>query len=354
MKKPFSILFLLALLAVGCKKSNVTVPAKKSTLYFAGADGNKAVYWENGVEHTLPSTKGAEVRSISISGSDVYFTGYEGPGTEVSYPGPAVYWKSGVKYTIPYLNSVMDANGDNYLSLDLVAKIAFSGTYMFIGGTHDDRAVDWINGVEEMQPTIDSNFPASYVNDMVLSGPDLYLAGYDGGQHVPAYWRSGVETVLPVADTLKLDPLHPLAIGEVNRIYVSGPDVYCAGWDGWTLVYWKNGSEHTLPVINKQTTSTSTGVTLSIAVSGSDLYITGNDGNSAVYWKNGVETKLPSSGTASAAGIVFIGTDVYIVGSDTMTSNRIVAVYWKNGTEINLPSVDPAIAIGLAIAVENQ
>jgi len=101
MKKSFSILFLLALLAVGCKKSNVTAPAKKATLYFAGADGNNAVYWENGVEHTLPSTKGAEVRSISVSGADVYFTGDEGPGVEVSYPGPAVYWKNGVEYTIP-------------------------------------------------------------------------------------------------------------------------------------------------------------------------------------------------------------------------------------------------------------
>ncbi|MDB5016362.1 MAG: hypothetical protein JWQ84_1194 [Mucilaginibacter sp.] len=349
MKKSLSILVLLALIAVGCKKHGVSVATKNSTLYFAGADGNKAVYWKNGVEYTLPSTNGAKVSSVSVSGSDVYFVGFEGPGTEVSFPSPAIYWKNGVKYTFSYLNTVLNSTSSNFSSLDLVANVAFSGEHTYVGGTLNNRAVYWINGVMNTEPTIDPIQTGSYVNNMFLSGTDLYLAGYDSGQHVPTYWKNGVETALPLADTLKNDPSYPIALGEVNRICVSGPDVYCAGWDGRTLAYWKNSSEHTLPVINPQTTSVTTAEISGIALSGSDLYITGGDGTSAVYWKNGAETKLSSTGNAFAAGVAFLGTDIYIVGTDNLHP-----VYWKNGTEISLPSVSPGYALGFAVAVADQ
>lgn len=349
MKRSLSILVLLALITVGCKKHGVPVTPKIPTLYFAGEDGNNAVYWKNGVEYTLPATLGARVSSISVSGSDVYFVGFEGPGAEVSYPGPVVYWKNGVKYTFPYLNSVPNSTSSNYFSLDLVAGIEFSGANTYVGGTLNNRAVYWIDGVMDTEPAIDPVQTGSYVNNMFLSGTNIYLAGYDGGQHVPTYWINGVETVLPLADTLKSDPANPLALGEVTRICVSGTDVYCAGWDGWTLAYWKNGTEHTLPVMSPQTTPTSTGEISAIKLAGSDLYITGGDGPSAVYWKNGVETKLTSTGTAYAAGIAFLGTDVYIIGTDNLHP-----VYWKNGTEISLPSASPGYAVGFAAAVADQ
>ena len=322
--------------------------AKNSTLYFAGSDGDKAVYWENGVEHLLPSTLGARVNFISVSGSDVYFVGFEGPGTEVSFPSPAVYWKNDVKYTFSYLNSVINSNSSNFSSLDLVSNVVFSGGNTYIGVTNDNTAEYWINGAKHAEPTIDPSQPASYVNHTFLSGTDLYLAGYDGGHHLPAYWKNGAETVLPLTQVLTNDPANPTSLGEVNRIYVSGPDVYCAGWDGWTLAYWKNGTEHTLPVITPQTTPTTTGKISGIALSGADLYIIGSDGNAAVYWKNGIETELPSKATAYAAGIAFKGTDVYIAGTDNLQP-----VYWKNGTEVSLPCVD-FYAIATTTAAANQ
>jgi hypothetical protein len=348
MKKSLSILVLLALIAAGCKKQGVA--PKIPTLYFAGSDGEKAVYWKNGVEYTLPSTFGARVSSISVSGPDVYFAGFEGPGTEVSFPGPAVYWKNGIKYTFSYLNSVPNSTSSNYFSLDLVSNIVFHAGDIYIGSTNNSLANYWINGVKHVMPTISPLMSGSYVNNMIISGSDVFLAGYDYQYtNEPTFWKNGVETILPLADTLKNDPAYPLALGEVTRICVSGPDVYCAGWDGWTLAYWKNGSEHTLPVFSPQTTPVSTAEITGIALSGSDLYITGVDGTSAVYWKNGVETKLTSSGDAGALGIAFLGTDVYIVGSDNLHP-----VYWKNGTEISLPSVSPAYALGFAVAVADQ
>lgn len=349
MKTPLVFVFVSIVLLFGssCKKQSTTTP-KKATVYFAGADGNNAVYWENGIEHTLPSTLGARVSSISVTGNEVYFQGFEGPGTEVSFPSPAVYWKNGVKNSIPYLNSLLDSANDNYLSLDLVSKIVFSGPDMYIGETNNNLAVYWLNGVTHGEPTIDPAHPDSYVNDLFVSGSDVYLAGYDSGQQLPSYWKNGVETFLPLADTVKANPANPYHFGWISRIYVSGTDVYCTGRDGWTIAYWKNGFEHTLPVTNPQTTPVPTAVTQDIASSGNDVYVTGGDGNSAVFWKNGIETKLPSSGTSFAAGVAFIGTDVYIVGTDNLHP-----VYWKNGTEVSLPSFNTAYSIGTCIAVAN-
>jgi hypothetical protein len=344
----FFFAFIIFLFGFSCKKQSIPATAKNATLYFAGADGNKAVYWKNGSEYTLPSTNGARVSSIPVSGTDVYFAGFEGTGPEVSFPSPAVYWKDGVKFTIPYLNSILDSNSDNFLSLDLVSNIAFSGTNLYIGGTAGSRAIYWLNGVKHMLPGADPVNGGSYVNDMFLSGPDLYLAGYDSG-NLPSFWKNGVETILPLADTVKYYPGNPFYLGEVSRIYVSGPDVYCAGIDGWTLAYWKNGVEHTLPVMNPEKDPNSTGGTSGIALSGTDLYITGVDGKSAVYWKNGIENKLPSNGQAYAAGVAFIGTDVYIVGTDNVNP-----VYWKNGIENSLPCVNPGNSVASAIAVANQ
>ena len=194
----FYFIFIIFLVGVSCKKQSSPLAAKNATLYVAGADGNKAVYWENGVEHTLPSTNGARVSSIPVSGTDVYFAGFEGPGEEVSFPSPAVYWKNGVKYSISYLNSTPNSSNTNFLSLDLVSNIAFSGSNLYIGGTTGNRAVFWLNGTKHMLPTTDSINAGSYVNDMVLSGSDLFLAGYDSGNK-PSFWKNGVETVLPLA-----------------------------------------------------------------------------------------------------------------------------------------------------------
>jgi hypothetical protein len=351
MKNSFMIFIagIMFLFVFSCKKQSMpSAGLGTPTLYFAGADGNKAVYWKDGVEYTLPSTLGARVSSISVSGSDVYFAGFEGPGTEVSFPGPAVYWHNGVKYTIPYLNSILPAKATTFGSTDLVSNIMFSGKNIYIGGTKENQAVYWLNGTPYKQPIFDIAYGGSFVNAMTLSGADVYLAGYDYS-YKPAYWKNGVETFLPLSDTVKNDPINSFAGGALSCIAVSGNDVYCSGTDGLNVAYWKNGVEHTLPLLNQQTGANVVTTTIALVVSGTDVYIAGHDGNSAVYWKNGTEVSLPSKGNAYAQGLAFLGTDIYIVGTDNLSP-----VYWKNGTEISLPCTDQQNSIAAAIAFVNQ
>ena len=68
---------------------------------------------------------------------------------------------------------------------------------------------------------------------------------------------------------------------------VIGTDVYFVGTDGREAAYWKNGIETLLP----KTGSNQADASAIIAI-GTDIYIAGDDDNLAVYWKNGVEVVL--------------------------------------------------------------
>ena len=84
---------------------------------------------------------------------------------------------------------------------------------------------------------------------------------------------------------------------EANSVYVSGNDVYVAGYDGDVPNLWKNGIAQILNVAAN-----------SVFVSGNDVYVAGNnDGYVATLWKNGVAQNL-TNGTYSAtiAASVFV------------------------------------------------
>jgi hypothetical protein len=94
---------------------------------------------------------------------------------------------------------------------------------------------------------------------------------------------------------------------------------------------------------------------MSIIVSGSDVYVAGIETSTsnhsvAKVWKNGVATAL-SDGTrnASASSVVVLGSDVYVGGYDYVT-NYPAAKYWKNGVGI-LMTNGASSAQGQALAV---
>jgi hypothetical protein len=200
--------------------------------------------------------------------------------------------------------------------------------------------------------SVGSGMNDSEAVSIVISGNDVYIAGYVGSMTSDsnaAYWKNGSVNILP-------DPNPPSQIiayqSVANSIVVSGNDVYVAGstMDTTTTnslpVYWKNGVP---TLLSKSNWAGSSGAN-SIAVSGNDVYtaISGmvfasNITNyywQAEYLKNGTVIVLPNpSGTdeAQADSIVVSGSDVYIAGvaSDSTTGNS-VNLYWKNGTPVVL------------------
>lgn len=272
------------LLATACKKTTLDTSASKD-VYVLGEDSATVKLWKNGVDTSLTDgtfpTQGNAV-FVSASG-DVYAVG----GNLYGVPKPRL-WKNNV--------------------------------------------------ASDMFSPASSNFTVDY--GVFISGTDVYVAGWDGGH--AAVWKNGVATQLPADGS-----------AGATSVYVSGGDVYVVGWtippspNSLSLnpmaMFWKNGVS-VKPAISAGVSRTEA---VSIFVNGTDVYVTGYDLNQAVIWKNGVETILPNidkdsqvsgSGFARGNSIYVVGSDVYVAGSATTSSNttQAYAVLWKNGVGVNL------------------
>jgi hypothetical protein len=351
-----------------------------TNVYVAGGyynddySSSTACYWKNGVRTDL-STPNVNVSAgasfIAISGSDVYFAGYYREITGYDeynmriYTDTACYWKNGVRTDCQPPNAVLR-----------LCDFTVSGSDVYITGfygeftgydEHTNRiytytACYWKNGIRTDLPTPDFN---GYIRDIVVSGSDVHIIGeiendFSNSNHNTAcYWKNGVRTDLPT----------PNANGyaSVGNIAVSGSDVYIAGSyredeypNTSTPCYWKNGVRTDLATPNA---SASAGL---ITVSGSDVYITGyyreitgyNEYNhpiyttgTACYWKNGVKTDFPTPNANAhidyTGYIAVSGSDVYVPGNyeeitgydeynNPIYTYYYTACYWKNGTLIEL------------------
>jgi len=188
---------------------------------------------------------------------------------------------------------------------------------------------------------------------------DVYVAGYerhrtpDQIKHIALYWKNGEKIVLG-----KHDSYAESIIVVENDIYIAGyelnTDIYDPSTNtpyGYDAKYWKNGQEIILGDGKK------TSYAKSIYVSGSDVYVAGyeintysmrngdkNECNNWYYtpvcWKNGKAITLENSNPADSSGrpvdyqanyVFMSGNDVY-VGCENVCSKKIR--YWKNGKEI--------------------
>lgn len=148
-----------------------------------------------------------------------------------------------------------------------------------------------------------------------------------------------------VATTLG-DPTTHKLYGE--DLEVSGTDVYVLALrqsnsgGSYSVVIYKNGTEF-------QSFSVASNIYYNcLAVSGTDIYLAGVDFPSSgvpkiILWKNGTVTEITSNTGANATearvyDMVVVGSDVYLAGYETMSSNPFnrLPKYWKNGQAVIL------------------
>jgi hypothetical protein len=310
----------------------------------------------------------------------VFIAGYESNGVH----NVAKYWINGQEITLS--DGTQDASANSIVVSD--------NNDVYVAGS-DNGAVYWKNNRE-------IRLPADDATSIFVSGNDIYVAGsynYNVSDSPKAvYWKNGTEVLLD------RDNVYGYWGGfSVNSIFVSGNDVYTAGYEGPNAVYWKNGKEiyltgstigaagfiHARSIyvsgqdIYVDAYETSPGSPFlefwfaengafqpgslsnpfnpgggnSLFVSGSHVYIAGTQEvparylPTAAYWKDGNVISLPTSETNSFGNAIFVsGNGVYVAGYETATYPISYAVYWKDGVETKLTDgAQPAVATSIFI-----
>ena len=197
-------------------------------------------------------------------------------------------------------------------------------TFVYVAGSEGNRAVLWVNG--QAQYLTDGTV-STQANSVFVSGNDVYVAGFETGNNGTAkLWRNGELQNLATTGNLS----HALSV------YVAGNDVYVAGYqyyyddehDMYAATVWRNGVSEILagPYHNWDWAT-------SVFVSGSNVHVVGTG-----YWRNGALQNILTWDTRGTLNSVFVeGSDIYIVGGLSTTSqNTSIAALIKNGTRQNL------------------
>ena len=294
----------------------------------------------------------------------VLVAGYESNGTN----NVATYWIDGQEIKLSdgthnaSANSIFVSNNDIYvagsdngavywknnreirLPADDATSVFVSGNDVYVAGSYNynisdtPKAVYWKNGTEVLldRDNVYGYWGGFGVNSIFVSGNDVYAAGYEGPNAV--YWKNGKEIYL-TSSTIGTAFIH------ARSIYVSGQDVYVDAY-GITpgspfQVFWfaENGTF----VPGNLSNPFSPGEGNSLFVSGSHVYIAGTQElparypPTAAYWKDGNVISLPTSEINSFGNSIFVsGNEVYVAGYESATYPISYAVYWKNGIETKL------------------
>jgi Bacterial surface proteins containing Ig-like domains len=135
-------------------------------------------------------------------------------------------------------------------------------------------------------------------------------------------WKNDKETELK-DDGIAAVP-NDIAVSQKGDVYIVGYGTKDDGSGISIALLWKNGTLEHLSDGTKDVQAKA------VFVKGDDVYIVGNEvgtKNKVFLWKNGVQTILPSTNNYAEANSVFVtaNDDVYVVGYDESPA------VWKNG-----------------------
>ncbi|WP_300670657.1 hypothetical protein [Soonwooa sp.] len=259
--------------------------------------------------------------NTTIKGKDIYILGYEGNADNRS---ESRLWKNGQLFDLK-IN----------LATTYINDIFVSGKDLYAVGTETLNQKStvklWKNG------TLVYSSPSA-VNTIGLqifaANNSVYFTYYEKlADDIPRnkafrLWKDGTITNLT-------DYVH--SNSTCAGLFVNGPEVYIGLSEYYVptnqmaAYIWKNG-------VKTQLTDGTRDVYLGdIYVSGNDVYATGrefyaNRNGKAKLWKNGVETNL-TDGAFDAAGyhVTTSGADVFISGFEKNANDDAIASVWKNG-----------------------
>jgi hypothetical protein len=301
-----------------------------SDVYVAGAVGGSnlqghdiATYWKNGNPYPLTDgTQEGYSNALAVSGNDVYvaggyFGGWDSSGNQL--PGFAGYWKNSSPVDFSNgswgieIRSIFVSGSDVYVAgaVDVTTQVGPNSYY------ETPVATVWKNSVPT-QLTDPLHFSRAF--SVFVSGTDVYVAG-EAAQtaqqldYTATYWKNGVPITVPASAGSSYSSL--------TGIFVYGSDVYVAGGDSLNgAEYWKNGT--LVPLLGSYTGQM-------VVSSGGHTYVAGTnyptyaigpgiiDGVArghatsynyigATYWKDGYGVPLaPSAYTSVATAITVVG-----------------------------------------------
>ena len=213
--------------------------------------------------------------------------------------------------------------------------------HVYIGGSSGARAVYWIDG-EEVSLCPDHS---SSVNSLYVEGSDVYAAGYinNPGQ-LASFWKNGQLNMLTAPSGTK-----------ASAIFVYEGVPYSTGYNSGanTLFRWE-GTEYTwVP-----TGPGSDIATHDIHVHNGIVYIAGHydDGSdyTACYWMNQARVDLVTGNIGTQANaIVQYDEDIYVAGTENVTSGDRRACLWKNGQKYILYEGSVAQATDVFVTSED-
>jgi hypothetical protein len=328
------ILFMACLLVFtsSCKKNSVTPISPPTSIlenvYLVGFENNgkgpiQAKLWNNGKDISLSNpTLPAQASSVFVSGTNVYATG--------SLSNNVGYWKNGVFKVLASAPDNVSGGESIFVSNNDVYVAGYETNYANNFFTQTIAKI-WKN---DKAITLGDSMSNSAARSVFVTGSDVYVAG--SRDRKATIWINGTVTNLTDGTNMAF----------ASSVVKSGSNVYVVGQEfvgkpnqqtGETnsiIKLWKNGMETNI------TDGSTQAYVHSVIVSGSDVYIAGEETSStnrifqAKLWKNGVPTNLSDGKQqATALGIYVNGTDVYVAGSDSYA-----AKVWKNGVVFDIPS----------------
>jgi len=263
-----------------------------------------AKLWKNGVAQNLGSEKAIHsiAASVYVSGEDVYVAGYEIFKSDLQGPdsiyGVPRLWKNGIVQNLSdekgTANSVFVSENDVYVAGSGSCKCPSTGEIY-------NTATLWKNGIA--QKLNDAKFSAAH--SVYVSGEDEYVVGFEYidsscGRKTPILWKNGIPHHLNVdkIDIMNCDSIegtaNSISVSEQGDVFVAG-FVNCRNNFRSNAVLWKNGIAQKL---NDDGGFLRTEEFLGIEplnklfVSGGNLYVAGSKEKVAVYWKNSDEQLL--------------------------------------------------------------